>query len=218
MWGAPQVARLERINSSKTPERRSEETLEEANKKLASASGVSYGTMQTVLKNDVNLSPYKITKAQLLLQATKTKRLQRAKLLLQNLRDGTQLSLLWTDEKLFTVQQFTILKMTGFMQWLRVPSPWMTEWCFGDRNLLLVWSGPGWLPPERRLSSSSLKRGLRWISMYIWTCWRTSLFPGLIPHSVVVELFSSRRKPRPTQLIASRSGARELWLGSGRRN
>ena len=31
--------------------------------KLASASGVNYGTMQTVLKNDLNLSPYKITKA-----------------------------------------------------------------------------------------------------------------------------------------------------------
>ena len=45
-------------------------------RKLASASGVSYGTMQTVLKNDLNLSPYKITEIQLLSQATKTKRLQ----------------------------------------------------------------------------------------------------------------------------------------------
>ena len=34
--------------------------------------------MQTVLKNDLNLSPYKITKAQLLFQATKTKRLSKA--------------------------------------------------------------------------------------------------------------------------------------------
>ena len=34
--------------------------------KLAFASGVSYGTMQTVLKNDLNLCTYKITKAQLL--------------------------------------------------------------------------------------------------------------------------------------------------------
>ena len=58
--------------------------------KLTSASGVSYGTMQTVLKNDLNLSSYKITKAQLLSQTIKTKRLQRTKLLLENLRDGTQ--------------------------------------------------------------------------------------------------------------------------------
>ena len=40
-------------------------------------------------------------------------------------------------------RQFTILKMTGFMQWIRVTSPWMTGWSFGDRNLLLLWSGPG---------------------------------------------------------------------------
>ena len=72
--------------------------------KLASASGVTYGTMQTVLKNDLNLAPYKITKSQLLSQATKTKRLQRAKFLLENPRYGTQPPFLWTDKKLFTVQ------------------------------------------------------------------------------------------------------------------
>ena len=72
--------------------------------KLASSSGVSYGTLQTVLKNDLNLSPYKIAKAQLLSQATKTKRRQRAKLFLENLRDGMQPSVLRTDEKLFTLQ------------------------------------------------------------------------------------------------------------------
>ena len=71
---------------------------------LTSASGVNYGTMQTVLKNDLNLSPYKITKTQLLSQVTKTKRLQRAKLLLENLRDSTQPPVLWTHEKLFVVQ------------------------------------------------------------------------------------------------------------------
>ena len=60
--------------------------------------------MQTVLKNDLNLFPYKITKAHLLSQVTKIKRLQRAKLLLENLKDDTQLPVLQTVEKLFTVQ------------------------------------------------------------------------------------------------------------------
>ena len=73
-------------------------------RKLASAAGVSYGTMQNVLKNDLNLSPYKKTKAQLLSQAAKTKRAQRSKLLLEKLADDTQPPVLWTDEKLFTVQ------------------------------------------------------------------------------------------------------------------
>ena len=58
--------------------------------KLASEAGVSYGTMQHVIKKDLKLSPCKKTKAQLLAQAAKTKRLQRAKLLLKKLRDGPQ--------------------------------------------------------------------------------------------------------------------------------
>ena len=60
--------------------------------------------MQIVLTSDLNLSPFKKKKPQLLNKATKTKRLQRAKLLLEKLRDGTQPPVLWTDEKLFTVQ------------------------------------------------------------------------------------------------------------------
>ena len=60
--------------------------------------------MQTVLKNDLNQSHYKINKAQLLSPATKNKRLQRAKLLLENLRDVTQPPVLGTNEKLYTVQ------------------------------------------------------------------------------------------------------------------
>ena len=65
---------------------------------------MSYGTKitsqsATVLKKVLNMSPYKITKAQLLSQARKTKRLQRAKLL-----DGTQPPVFRIDEKLFTVQ------------------------------------------------------------------------------------------------------------------
>ena len=67
-------------------------------RKLASASGVSYGTMQTVLKNDPNLSPTRLPRFMLLSQATKTKRLQRAKLLLENLRDDTQHPVLCSDK------------------------------------------------------------------------------------------------------------------------
>ncbi|XP_076067677.1 uncharacterized protein LOC143040467 [Oratosquilla oratoria] len=71
---------------------------------LASEAGVSYGTMQNVLKKDLCLKPYKKTKVQLLSQATKTKRLARGKLLLEKLENGTQPPVLWTDEKLFTVK------------------------------------------------------------------------------------------------------------------
>ena len=60
--------------------------------------------MQTVLKIDLILSPFKTSKGQVLSQAIKAKRLSRAKLLLKNLKDGRQPPVLWTDEKSFTVQ------------------------------------------------------------------------------------------------------------------
>ena len=112
-------------------------------RKLTPASGVSYVTMRTVLKNDLNRSPYKVTKAQLLSQATKTKRRQRAKLFwgiwlrARNLRSWGQM---WN----YSLSRLcTTLKMTGFMPWIWVTFPWMTGWYFGDRSLLLLWSGPG---------------------------------------------------------------------------
>ena len=46
----------------------------------------------------------KFTKRHLLSEATKKKRLDRAKVLVKKLVDGTQPQVLWTDEKLFTVQ------------------------------------------------------------------------------------------------------------------
>ena len=68
-------------------------------RKLASMARVSYGMMQNVLKSDLNLSPYKKTKVQLLSQAAKTKRLERGKLLFEKLEDGMQPPVLWMDEK-----------------------------------------------------------------------------------------------------------------------
>ena len=60
--------------------------------------------MQRLLKDDLNLKTYKITKRQLHSNATKKKRFEKAKMLLKRLLDDTQPAVLWTDEKLFTVQ------------------------------------------------------------------------------------------------------------------
>ena len=72
-------------------------------RKLAREASVSFGTMQNVLKKDLKVSPYKKCKAQLLSEATKTKQMSRAILLVQEL-NSTHPPMLWTDEKLFTVQ------------------------------------------------------------------------------------------------------------------
>ena len=84
-------------------------------RKLASKAGASYGTMQHVINKDLKLPPYKKTKAQLLTQAAKTKRLQRAKLLLKKLRDGLQPPVLWIRSYLLS-RLCTIIRMTGYGQ------------------------------------------------------------------------------------------------------
>ena len=73
-------------------------------RRLALEANVSRMTIHNILKKDLKLYPYKMVKRQLLTEATKKKRLERAKLLLQRLRDHSQPLVLWTDEKLFTVQ------------------------------------------------------------------------------------------------------------------
>ena len=80
-------------------------------RKLASEASVSYGTMQTVLKIDFDLSPFKKRKAQVLSWTVKAKRLSQAKLLFKKLNDGRQPPVLWTDKKLLTL--YTIIKMIG---------------------------------------------------------------------------------------------------------
>ena len=72
--------------------------------KLAQEANVSQSTMRRLLKNNLQLKAYKITKNQTSLGCHKKKRLEREKLLLNRLFDDTQPTILWTDEKLFTIQ------------------------------------------------------------------------------------------------------------------
>ena len=141
--GALQVARLERLSSSKTPERRSEKIFEEA------------------CKNWLLLLVWAMERCRLCLRTIWTyllTRLPRIRYYLkpQRPRECKEQSFFWRiwgmarnlrscgQIRSYSLsRQFTIVRMTGYMQWIRVTSPWMTGWCFGDRNLLLLWSGPG---------------------------------------------------------------------------
>ena len=71
---------------------------------IAKAMNISHTTVQNVLEKDLKCYPYKKVKRQLLSGPTRKKRLKRARLLLHLLQDCMQPPVLWTDEKLFTVQ------------------------------------------------------------------------------------------------------------------
>ena len=62
-------------------------------------------SMRTIIKEDLKMSPYKITKHQLLINLQKQKRRKRAQLLLKQLKGGMEVGkIIFSDEKLFTIE------------------------------------------------------------------------------------------------------------------
>lgn len=72
---------------------------------MARNDGVSDYTMRKICREDLRYAPFRLKKAQLLSQATKKRRLERSKKLLQRIKSQTVPNLVFSDEKLFTVSQ-----------------------------------------------------------------------------------------------------------------
>lgn len=73
-------------------------------RKLAKEHQTSPMTMHRLCRKDLGMHPYKLQKCQLLSEATKMKRLERSKKLLKRCKDGTLHNIIFSDEKLFTVE------------------------------------------------------------------------------------------------------------------
>ena len=73
--------------------------------KLAKDMDVSNTTMRTTIKTDLQLSPYKLRKHQALTTLQKQKRLDRAKILVRELKTGMAAAkIIFSNEKVFTVE------------------------------------------------------------------------------------------------------------------
>ena len=66
---------------------------------------VNRETLGQIAEDDFNLKPYRLRRVQLLTDEDKVKRLQRCRLLNQRAAEGRWVTILFTDEKLFTVKQ-----------------------------------------------------------------------------------------------------------------
>ena len=75
-------------------------------RQMAKESKMSEATMRRLVKDDLKMKPFTLQKRQALTEATKIKRLARAKHLLSRLRKGTLKNVVFTDEKMFTVETF----------------------------------------------------------------------------------------------------------------
>ena len=65
---------------------------------------MSRESMRKLVLYDLNMTPYKLKKRQLLSSKTRDKRVLRSRKLLRILRSGTVGSVLWTDEKIFKLE------------------------------------------------------------------------------------------------------------------
>ncbi len=71
---------------------------------MAAKARVGCKSMWKIIQEDLNMKPYCLQKHQVLSSAMMKKRLTRSKLLLNFMKSGMQPSIIWTDERIFTVQ------------------------------------------------------------------------------------------------------------------
>ncbi|CAP28364.1 Protein CBG08665 [Caenorhabditis briggsae] len=71
---------------------------------MASSLGISRQSVQSILKKDLGLNSYRLLRGQYLTEQSKKNRLEKAKKLLDALKVRRLSEVIWTDEKIFTVE------------------------------------------------------------------------------------------------------------------
>ena len=74
-------------------------------RQMAKEHKISKGSVRNIVKNNLKLHPYRIQKAQKPTEQANSSRVAKSKALITRLSNGALLNTLWTDEKLFTVEQ-----------------------------------------------------------------------------------------------------------------
>ncbi|EYC41234.1 hypothetical protein Y032_0576g216 [Ancylostoma ceylanicum] len=77
----------------------------QSSRKLSKGTGVSRSTVMRIINEDLGLRPLKLQKVQELSSAQKRNRLTRSRLLLRRAPNGELESMVFSDEKIFTVEQ-----------------------------------------------------------------------------------------------------------------
>ena len=97
--GRPRTARTSVIKE------RIRRNLKRSMRKMAKSLDMDEKSVRTIVKEDLKLSPFKMTNRQQLTDLQKQKRLDRSKILLNAMKDGTQAGeIVFSDEKMFTVE------------------------------------------------------------------------------------------------------------------
>lgn len=74
-------------------------------RKMAASLGMARETVRKIIRKKLQMYPYKLQKSHILTDKMKSTRLRRCKSLLRRLANGRHMSVVWSDEKLFTVEE-----------------------------------------------------------------------------------------------------------------
>ena len=102
--GRPRTATT--ANNRRKVKTRIERNPRRSARKIAKDIGVPRESVRRMIKNDLQLKPYKLQEAHLLTEAMMATRLQRCKALKRRFAAGRHRSILFSDEKIFTIEQF----------------------------------------------------------------------------------------------------------------
>lgn len=100
--GRPRNIRTKRL--VKAIQKRVQRNPRRSMRKTARELGISKSSMHRVFKDDLGLTAYKKQPKQLISAASKKKRLDRGKVMLEEIQRATDTVFIWSDEKMFTVE------------------------------------------------------------------------------------------------------------------
>ncbi len=81
---------------------------------MAKEAKMPASSMRRLVRKDLKMCPYRLKKRQLLSEVTRNKRLIRAKIFLNQLKSGKAPNLIFSDKKIFAVQQARIAEKLTF--------------------------------------------------------------------------------------------------------
>lgn len=118
------------LKACKSIKRRVQTNPKLSTRKLSKTIGIPRSTVQQILQTDLGLKSYKFRRANMLTAAMKASRLKRAKALKVQFAAGRHRAVLFSDEKLFTIEQAH--NAQNDRVWAKETPSYRARWCFGS--------------------------------------------------------------------------------------
>ena len=133
---------------------------------------------------------------------------------MEKLEDGMQPPVLWTDEKLFTVQAVHNHQNDRIYAINKDDIPLNERLMFQRQKPapVMVWGGV--TSTGEKIPLIFIEEGVK-VNQHLYLKMLKEMFPGLMSHLEKTEYLSNKTEPRRTQPILFRNGVRRISQGFG---